>query len=240
MNTKIKIGFIITFILLYCGTMMVSLVHAFSFFELANTTVMSVVLASCFELGQAATLFTILLDKKKKFMPWLLMIILTSVQIMGNVFSSYKYMMNNHIDDLRYFTESIVSLFVTDASTQNQQVFVAYILGAILPIVALMLTAMVHNLLIDNKTTDPNNENGDIQDDKEENRIDIKDDSITTTITDSNDTDIKDDPEIMNMIVSDTDSDYSYTDSKSANINFTNNSTTANIEHKRPKTVKLK
>lgn len=242
MNAKIKISFIITFILLYCGTMMVSLVHAFSFFELANTTIMAVILASCFELGQAATLFTILLDKKKKFMPWLLMSILTSVQVMGNVFSSYKYMMTNHVDDLRYFTESIVSLFVTDASTQNQQVFVAYIIGAILPIVALMLTAMVHNLLIGDETTETKEiEKNELK----ENKIDIKDDN-SNTITDNDNLDIQDEQGTVDTIVSDIDgisavNNYSTIDSEPVNINFTNNnSTDIEVKHKRPKNVKLK
>lgn len=166
-NKKLKISFLVVFILLYIGTMLVSCWHAIALFSVANVTFMAVILAACFELGQAATLFTILLDKKKKLMPWVLMIMLTTVQVLGNVFSSYKYMMNNSVEDLRYFTESVVQLFVDDISQQTQQVMVAYIIGAILPIVALLLTAMVHNMLVDD--IEPKTEDIKNIDDKNEN-----------------------------------------------------------------------
>lgn len=82
-------------------------------------------------------------------MPWALMILLTLVQIIGNVFSSYKYLMQHNVADLHFFKEPI---FVwTDLPDNVTTVLVTYIVGAILPIVALCMTSMIANYLEDNK-----------------------------------------------------------------------------------------
>jgi hypothetical protein len=78
-------------------------------------------------------------------MPWALMCILTCVQILGNIFSSYKYLITNSNENLRFFKEPI---FVwTELPDQECNVIITYIVGAILPIVALCLTEMVVSYL---------------------------------------------------------------------------------------------
>ena len=145
MNKK-KI-FIILFAILYLSVAFVSTLHAISFFGLANNSFMSVILAITFEIGQAAVLFSILTNNggKNKFIPWFLMIILTLVQIMGNVFSSYKYLLTNSEDMLKYFKEPI--FIWTELPDAQANVIVSYLVGAILPIVALLLTSMVTNYI---------------------------------------------------------------------------------------------
>ena len=145
------------FAVLYLCTAFVSTLHAISFFSLANELWLGIILACTFEIGQAAVLFSILTDKSnhKKVMPWILMCILTLVQILGNVFSSYKYVLTNSIIDLKYFKEPI---FVwTELPDNITTVIVTYIIGAILPIVALSLTSMVTGYLDNNNTEESDN-----------------------------------------------------------------------------------
>ena len=82
-----------------------SVYHAIAFFSISNNTWLAVVLALAFEIGQAAVLFSLLTSKTKKIMPWILMGVLTAVQVLGNIFSSYQYMMLNNVDQIKYFTD---------------------------------------------------------------------------------------------------------------------------------------
>ena len=68
--------------------------------------------------------------------------VLTAVQVLGNVFSSYQYMMINNVDQIKYFTDSVL-FFLQDPDPKVNQVMVSYITGAILPIVSLCMTSMV-------------------------------------------------------------------------------------------------
>lgn len=142
-----KFIFITLFAVLYLCVGLVSTIHAISFFGLANTPILGTILAVTFEIGQAAVLFNLLTSpsQRKRIMPWALMCILTLVQILGNIFSSYKYLITNSNSDLRYFKEPIFTW--TDLPDQQCNVIITYIVGAILPIVALCLTEMVVSYL---------------------------------------------------------------------------------------------
>ncbi len=115
---------------------------------------MSIILAFAFEVGQAAVLLAILTSAKdrSKFTPWILMCILTLVQIIGNVYSSYKYIMLNASENLRYFKEPI--FIWTDLPDDQATVIITYISSAILPLCALLLTSMITNYLEDNGKND--------------------------------------------------------------------------------------
>ena len=97
------------FAILYLIVAFSSFWHAIEFFALTNHSWMSIILAFAFEVGQAAVLLAILTSAKdrSKFTPWILMCILTLVQIIGNVYSSYKYIMLNASENLRFFKEPI-------------------------------------------------------------------------------------------------------------------------------------
>ena len=147
MNKHFRKIFLILFAILYISVALVSTFHAVSFFGLANNSWVSVMLAITFEIGQAAVLFSILTGAsgKNKIIPWILMCVLTLVQILGNVFSSYEYLITNSADNLRFFKEPI---FVwTDLPDDQCNVILTYIIGAILPIVALLMTSMVTSYL---------------------------------------------------------------------------------------------
>lgn len=136
-----------TFILLYLAVGFISFYHAIAFFGIANEDWMATVLAAAFEIGQAVVLLTLLVDpdQSKKPMPWALMIVLTIVQCLGNIFSSYQYMVLNSQDQIKYFTESVL-FYISDPDPQVNTVMISYIVGAILPIVALCMTGMVANV----------------------------------------------------------------------------------------------
>lgn len=137
-----KKALIILFSLLYIAVGFVSTYHAIAFFAISNSNWLAVILAIAFEVGQAAVLFSLLTNKTKKIMPWILMCVLTLVQVIGNVFSSYQYMMLNSTDQIKYFTDSVL-FFLQDPDPKVNQVMISYITGAILPIVSLCMTSMV-------------------------------------------------------------------------------------------------
>lgn len=141
--------YIILFTLLYIGCCVVSITHAVSFFGLANVPWMAISLSVIFEIGQAAVLFSLLTSKKdrKKILPWILMSIFTIVQVLGNVFSSYKYLLMNSADQLQYFKDPI--FIWTNIPDAQCNVILSYLLGGLLPITCLALTSMVTNFLED-------------------------------------------------------------------------------------------
>lgn len=141
--------YISLFGLLYLIVAFSSFFHAVSFFGLANNSWMSVILAFAFEVGQAAVLFSLLTSKKDRarIMPWVLMTMFTLVQVIGNVFSCYKYIVNNSTEDLKYFKEPI--FIWTDIPDDQATVIIVYVVGALLPICSLLLTSMITNYLSD-------------------------------------------------------------------------------------------
>lgn len=132
----------ILFSILYLAVGFVSVIHAINFFAISNENWLAVILALAFEIGQAAVLFSLLVNKSKKTMPWILMIVLTLVQVLGNVYSSYQYAAINSMEEIKYFTDSVL-FYLQDPNPQVNQVMISYITGAILPIVALCMTSMI-------------------------------------------------------------------------------------------------
>ena len=130
------------FSIFYLAVGFVSTYHAISFFSISNESWLAIILAVAFEIGQAAVLFSLLVNKSKKLMPWILMGVLTAVQVIGNIYSSYAYMVEYSQDMIKYFTDSVL-FFVQDPNPKVNQVMISYITGAILPIVSLCMTAMV-------------------------------------------------------------------------------------------------
>ena len=164
--------FIWTFGALYLITAFISFYHAIEFFSIGNIKWMSILLAGVFEIGQATVLASLLLSENKKaIMPWVLMGVLTTVQVVGNVYSVFKYISESATNYYQYLEKPL--LFWYDGLSQNTvMVIISYIIGALLPIVALCMTTMVANN-IKLKNEDKN----DI--------VPIEDDSNTTEIESS-------------------------------------------------------
>ena len=144
-NRNLYKFFIITFAILYAATAGISFFHAIEFFNIGNVKWMSVTLAAVFEVGQATVLASLLLsDNNKAIMPWILMILLTTVQIIGNVYSTYKFMALSDINYYQYLEKPLL-FWANGISQDTVMVIISYIIGALLPIVALCMTSMAAN-----------------------------------------------------------------------------------------------
>ena len=100
----LHLGLIVTFAILYVATAFVSFYHAITFFHIANAIWLSIILSFVAEIGQASVLFSILLtDNRNKFLPWVIMIILTSLQVIGNVVSSFDWIVTHNDAGLENF-----------------------------------------------------------------------------------------------------------------------------------------
>lgn len=189
--------FLCLFAILYLSVAAVSTFHAFHFFGLANNSVMAAMLAGTFEIGQAAVLFSLLTDSenRKKYIPWTLMCILTLVQVLGNVFSSYEYIITNSMDNLRYFKEPI--FIWTNLPDEQANVIVTYIQGSLLPIVCLLLTSMVTSYLSkEKKNTNLNEDN--ISKDNDLQNVSLEDENKNEDI--DKEEHIKDEKQIENTL----------------------------------------
>jgi len=142
-NKGLYWGLIVTFLLLYVFVAFVSTLHAIDFFKLANPLSLAILLGVSYEVGQASVLFSILMTKnKEKFLPWALMFLLTGLQITANVYASFKHIMNSGSTDWIYWQKSIL-FGVQATSPEMYQVIISWISGALLPIIALGMTALV-------------------------------------------------------------------------------------------------
>lgn len=145
MNSKIiRTTYLSLFAILYLCTAFVSTMHAIQFFSLANAAYLGVILALTFEVSQAAVLSSLLIDKsnQKKIVPWVLMFLMCVVQILGNVYSSYKYICLNSLEDLKWFKEPIF-IWMDNFPDKEATVIVTWAIGGLLPCVCLLLTEMV-------------------------------------------------------------------------------------------------
>lgn len=142
-NKGLYWGLIITFALLYLFVGFVSTLHSITFFNLANTMSLAILLGVTYEIGQASVLFSILMTKNKdKFLPWALMFLLTALQVTANVYASFKFMSNSGSDDWIYWQKSIL-VGLQAQNAEMYQIIISWIAGALLPIVALGMTALV-------------------------------------------------------------------------------------------------
>ena len=174
MNSKIiRTTYLSLFAILYLCTAFVSTMHAIQFFSLANAAYLGVILALTFEVSQAAVLSSLLIDKsnQKKIVPWLLMFLMCGLQILGNVYSSYKYICLNSLEDLKWFKEPIF-IWMDNFPDKEATVIVTWAIGGLLPCVCLLLTEMVTSYIHrdkeeENKVQEPTRQE-EIKEDKKE------------------------------------------------------------------------
>ena len=144
-------GFLFLYLLVAC----ISFCHAVEFFNIGNVNWMSITLAFAFELGLALSLAAILLSdsNSKNVLPWVLMIILCAVQVIGNVYSTYKYIALSETEYYQYLAQPLL-FWIEDISEKTVRIIISWIIGAILPIIALFMTDMVASNLKTMNNTD--------------------------------------------------------------------------------------
>ena len=128
---KLVKGFILTTMIgLYVIVSLISTLHVITFFEMSNPRWLAISLAIAFEIGAAASLASIIvLEKTSKFLVWTLFLLLTAMQMQGNMFYAY---INLH--DFQGWIE-LFGLQEEELITQKR--ILSFVSGAILPLIAL-------------------------------------------------------------------------------------------------------
>jgi len=160
---------ILSFIIVPIITSLVSTIHVVSFFELSNYYTLSIILAVAFELGALSSLAGLVaMDKISKTSVWMIFILLTVFQMMGNTYYSYdttttKMLQNSNL--IKNFTE----LFGFDIYDNTDVIFVKRIIaifsGAVLPVISLCFLHLLVSYVI--KTKDSNEEKKTLQSEDE-------------------------------------------------------------------------
>lgn len=149
MDTQIKDkifkGLIWSFLTLYLSVALISGYHCVEFCMVGNPLILSIIMSFAFEVGLALTLFSILISDKNKnnTVSWILMSLLTCVQVMGNIYSVEKYMETSNNNFYIYIQNGFLHWFTEDMPEKEVMSIIAIILGALLPFVALLMTSMV-------------------------------------------------------------------------------------------------
>jgi hypothetical protein len=150
MNQKIVNRFVITvFVTLYLLTSLISTIHVIDFFSLSNPYWLAVALAIGFEVGAAASLASlIVLDKMNQTLVWFLFILLTAMQIMGNVYYAYI-----NLENFQGWVE-LFGLIEEDLIYQKR--ILAIVSGGLLPIIALgFIKSLVDYIKPNNEKIEP-------------------------------------------------------------------------------------
>lgn len=145
---------------LYLLVSIISLICSTYFFRLAHTGIMSWALAIGFELGAMSCLLsTMVLPRNKQGLVWVMFVILTLFQCMGNMYAAY-ISLDNYMDWIDMFG-------LNEMEEISQKRVLAGISGIILPLVALGFIRIMADMLQNNV------ENGvtEIAADKSENEI---------------------------------------------------------------------
>lgn len=119
-----------TFVSLYLLVSIISTIHVIDFFRLSNPEWLAISLAIGFELGAAASLAALItLEKMNKTIVWSLFILITAMQMQGNMYYAYT-----NIKDYQGWVE-LFNLVEWEPIAQKR--LLAGVSGAILPLVAL-------------------------------------------------------------------------------------------------------
>ena len=126
----IKWSIVSIFVLLYSMVSVISTIHVIDFFKLSNPDWLAITLAIAFEVGAAACLGAIIiLDKTSKALVWMLFVLITVMQMMGNMYYAYSHIQN---------FQGWIELFgLNEEEPIFQKRILSIVSGAILPIVAL-------------------------------------------------------------------------------------------------------
>jgi hypothetical protein len=159
-------GFIITtFVSLYLVVSLISTIHVIDFFKLSNPDWLAISLAIAFEIGAAASLASLIaLDRMNKTMVWVLFILLTGMQAMGNTYYAYTHLEN--------FTSWVELFGLVEEELIYQKRILSIISGAILPLVALgFIKSLVDYIKPQETITESKKEEINIETPKEEHSV---------------------------------------------------------------------
>ena len=196
--------FIYAFLFLYILVAFISFCHAIEFFDIGNVHWMSVMLAFAFELGLAVCLASILIGtNKKNNITWILLTILVLVQVVGNTYSVFKFISESGYEYYNYLAKPMLFM-IEEVSQETVQIIISWIMGAILPVVALLMTEMVANGIKEEQTSEIENSNSDVH--IENNK------TMSSVVTEKDDHElnevrheVNEDPEVIDEQINDND-----------------------------------
>jgi hypothetical protein len=126
----VKWSIVSIFVALYAMVSIISTIHVIDFFRLSNPEWLAITLAIAFEVGAAACLGAIvILDRTSRWLVWSLFILITGMQMMGNMYYAYS-----HLVDFANWSELFA---LNEEEPIFQKRVLSIVSGAILPIVAL-------------------------------------------------------------------------------------------------------
>jgi hypothetical protein len=126
----VKWSIVSIFVALYAMVSIISTIHVIDFFRMSNPEWLAITLAIAFEVGAAACLGAIvILDRTSRWLVWSLFILITGMQMMGNMYYAYS-----HLQDFQNWTELFA---LNEEEPIFQKRILSIVSGAILPIVAL-------------------------------------------------------------------------------------------------------
>ena len=173
----IKWAIISIFIGLYTMVSIISSIHVIDFFRLSNPEWLAVTLAIAFEVGAAASLAAIIiLDKTSRWMVWTLFLLITGMQMMGNMYYAFT-----HLIDFQSWSE----LFgINEEEPIFQKRILSIVSGAILPIVALGFIKSLVDYIRPGKSEDDDERDEKLEDNKKEDEVNELDVAITEAVED--------------------------------------------------------
>lgn len=138
---KFKKLVMIVFLIVPLLSSLISSIHLVDLFNLGNHIWMSYVLAFAFEMGSiAAFLVLSILDKINKTLVWIVFIMLTVMQILGNIYFSYDFVFTALLNDPNWLLsfQEMVGYFVGN-DLPTIKMMLSVIIGLPIPLVSLFL-----------------------------------------------------------------------------------------------------
>jgi len=138
----LKVATVTFFLSIPLASSIISTIHIIDFFELGNPSVMALVLAGVIELGSIASLLALAnMHKLKMAWIWFIFVILFTLQIIGNIFFTFKFVSEAIITQpkwLQIFTEfmQVIGL-VESAETGLMKLILSLIIGLPVPLISL-------------------------------------------------------------------------------------------------------
>jgi len=149
-SKKTKGSIILIFLIVPFISSVISMIHVVKFLSLGNTYVVAVTLAITYEIANLTILMAMVLMKKlRAFFVWACFVVLLSVQIVGNVYYSYDFILVNIAGNSGYLT-TFISFIQEMIEFENNKTIVftlACFLGLPIPMVSLFLVKSVVDYL---------------------------------------------------------------------------------------------
>lgn len=137
---------LLIFVMVPVLTSLVSTYHTYHLFTLGNMVVVSLVIALTYELINLAALGMIVLysEKVNPSYLWTVFIFMTIIQIIGNVYYSYDYVIDNLARDSEYLDNfiSFVNRFINVPNSYNNVLILSMFIGVPIPLLSSILVHM--------------------------------------------------------------------------------------------------